>query len=137
VVTATLDTVGSPARSTWLRLLAVSPLLPVVAASFWSAAGWGLGADPFWKPAQPPLNVAEAAATGDLGEIVRLITLEQQNPNAEWPLRAGLDVGPATMTPMQAAIAARQNDAVAVLLRHGGIAPVLDGRSGRNDKAAP
>ena len=135
MVTATVERVGAPPRSTLLRLLAVSPLLPVVAASFWSAAGWVLGADPFWKPAEPPLNVAEAAATGDLGEIARLITLEQQNPNAEWPLRAGLDIGPATMTPLQAAIAAHQNDAVAVLLRHGAIAPDLDGRSG--DKATP
>jgi hypothetical protein len=98
------------------------PALLGLLASLAVVAGQLIGWSPFWPV--PEVNVAEAAAVSDAGEVVRLIVDEGQDPNRRWPVRSGI-VGqqPLMLTPLEAAIVIRREPLVPVLLRHGVVVP--------------
>jgi len=81
------------------------------------------GAHPFWR--FEPVNLAEAAALHDGGEVARLIA-EGQDPNGTYPVRAGyLSSEPASLTPIAAAIAARRGEIVTLLIDAGATPPAV------------
>ena len=107
--------------ATVLAVAAVAPLLLTFLASAWTVLGWAAGASPFWP--DPQMTLSEAAGIGNAGEVVRLITVEQQDPNRAWPVREGI-LGPSqTATPLEAAFAIRRIELIPVLLRHGAVVP--------------
>jgi hypothetical protein len=72
---------------------------------------------PFWL--WEPLNLAEAAALRDRGEVARLLA-EGQDPNATYRMRRGMVRDyQVQMTPMAAAVAARRDEIVQILLDGG------------------
>jgi len=72
---------------------------------------------PFWL--REPLNLAEAAALRDRGEVARLLA-EGQDPNATYSVRRGMVRDyPMQMTPMAAAVAVRRDEIVQILLDGG------------------
>jgi hypothetical protein len=72
---------------------------------------------PLWRP--PELNLAEAAAVRDAGEIVRLIEAAD-DPNEIREVRPGLLAAQAVrVTPLEAAVAAKDVEIARVLLVHG------------------
>jgi hypothetical protein len=125
----TLDTLPNgpevatrPARgASALVIAAVAPLLIVFPASVWVVIGWASGASPFWP--QPQMTMSEAAGLSNAGEVVRLITIEHQDPNRAWPVRQGILGDPQVVTPLEAAVAIRRIELVRVLLRHGVTVP--------------
>lgn len=63
-----------------------------------------------------PMNMSEAAAMRDGATIIRLID-EGEDPHAARPIAAGMLFGrPVTLTPLEAAIAARRAEVVDILL---------------------
>jgi hypothetical protein len=102
-------------------MTAVAPLLVTFLASSWVVLGWVAGGSPFWP--DPMLTLSEAAGVGNAGEVVRLITVEHQDPNRAWPVREGILGLPQTVTPLEAAVAIRRIELVRVLLRHGAVVP--------------
>jgi hypothetical protein len=75
------------------------------------------GAHPFWQ--WRPLTLSEAAAVRDAGEIGRLLELGN-DPNARYPLRAGILYDePSLLTPVQAARAAQRDEIVDLLVSAG------------------
>jgi hypothetical protein len=103
------------------RLLAICAAAPPLAAFAISAVivmtAPG-GAPPFWRGG--PLTLSEASALHDQGELVRLIAAGA-NPNAVYPLRAGI-VAARALTPLEAAVGARRAEMVDLLMRHGATA---------------
>jgi hypothetical protein len=90
-------------------LLALTRMLCLVLAV------WGI--HPFWLP--EPLNLAEAAALRDSGEVARLLS-EGKDPNATYRVRRGFIRDNAMdMTPIAAATAARRDEIVQLLLDAG------------------
>lgn len=104
-----------------LMLAPVAPLLFAFVGSLWVVLGWAAGASPFWP--DPALTLSEAAATGNAGEVVRLITIEDHDPNRAWPVRDGILGPPKTVTPLEAAVTLQRSDLFDVLLRHGAVVP--------------
>ena len=102
-------------------LIAVAPTLIAFAAAVWSVAGWASGAGPFWP--QPTLTLSEAAGLNNAGEVVRLITVEGQDPNRAWPVRDGILGDAKRVTPMEAAISIRRIELIRILMREGAIIP--------------
>jgi len=102
-------------------LVTTAPLLVTCLASTWIAIGWATGASPFWR--DPALTMSEAAALSNAGEIVRLITVERQDPNRAWPVREGILGAAQTLTPLEAAIAIRRAELIPVLLQYGATVP--------------
>jgi hypothetical protein len=103
-----------------LLLVAAAPaaLLALMRLVFLVLALWNV--HPFWR--WEPLNLAEAAALRDSGEVARLLA-EGENPNGTYRVRGGfLRDSPMEMTPMAAARAARR-DEIVQLLRDGGAMP--------------
>jgi hypothetical protein len=89
--------------------VAMLHLLMLVAAAF--------DLHPFWRT--HPLNLSEAAALHDAGEVVRLIE-QGQNPDAPQPVRAGvIDSTARVLTPFEAAVAEDRPEIIALLLRTG------------------
>ena len=73
---------------------------------------------PLWQ--QPELNLSEAAAVRDAAEIVRLIEELSEDPNAVREVRAGLLADQAIrVTPLEAAVAAKDVEIARVLLVNG------------------
>jgi hypothetical protein len=100
-----------------MLLVAMAPpaLLALTRIVFLVLAMWDL--HPFWR--WEPLNLAEAAALRDRGEVARLLA-EGVDPNAVYPVRGGiLRSHPTEMTPMAAATAARRDEIVQILLDGG------------------
>lgn len=100
-----------------LLLVAAAPaaLLALVRAVFLVLALWDL--HPFWL--WEPLNLAEAAALRDRGEVARLLS-EGQDPNATYRVRRGVVERYAVqVTPMAAALSARRDEIVQLLLEAG------------------
>jgi hypothetical protein len=100
-----------------MLLVAMIPaaLLALTRVIFLALALWGV--HPFWL--WEPLNLAEAAALRDRGEVARLLA-EGQDPNATYRVRRGLVRDyPMQMTPMAAAVAARRDEIVQILLDGG------------------
>jgi len=72
---------------------------------------------PMWP--HEPVNLAEAAGVHDESEVVRLIE-GGENPNARYPVRAGLIFGRAmSLTPLEAAVANEDPDMVVRLVAKG------------------
>ena len=100
-----------------MLLIATAPalLLGLIRVSFLVAALWDV--HPFWR--FHPLNLAEAAALRDRGEVARLLA-EGQDPNATYHVRRGmLPNNTAQATPMAAARAARRDDILQILVDSG------------------
>ena len=102
-------------------LAIAAPLLVTFAASTWITVGWASGAAPFWR--DPNLTMSEAAALSNAGEIVRLITVQRQDPNRAWPVREGILGAAQTLTPLEAAVAIRRAELIPVLLHYGAAVP--------------
>lgn len=84
-------------------------------AVFLVLAMWGL--HPFWQVES--LNLAEAAALRDRGEVARLVA-EGADPNATYSVRSGiLGRGAVQITPIGAARSARRDEVVELLLEVG------------------
>jgi hypothetical protein len=114
-------------------MLASLPAGILAIASFWwtVAALWGGG---LW-PAQR-VTLAEAVATHDEAEIVRLIGFGE-DPNGATSVRAGLlGARPARVTPLEAAVWSRDAEMLTLLLRNGAIVSDSELRALRclNDK---
>jgi len=72
---------------------------------------------PMWM--RPELNLSEAAAVRDLGEIVRLIGASE-NPDAPRDIRPGFLAATAVRaTPLEAAVASKDVESVRILLMNG------------------
>jgi hypothetical protein len=106
-----------------MLLVAMAPaaLLALARVVFLVLAVWGV--HPFWL--FEPLNLAEAAALRDRGEVARLLA-QGENPNATYRIRRGfIRDYPVEMTPMAAALAARRDEIVQILL-DAGATPLRD-----------
>ena len=100
-----------------LLLVAIAPaaLLALTRVAFLVMAVWDV--HPFWR--WEPLNLSEAAALRDRGEVARLLA-EGADPNATYRVRRGAVRSYAMeMTPMDAALAARRDEIVQLLLDGG------------------
>lgn len=100
-----------------LLLVAAAPaaLLALIRVVFLVLAVWDV--HPFWL--WEPLNLAEAAALRDRGEVARLLA-EGQDPNATYRVRRGMvDRYAVQVTPMAAALSARRDEIVQILLDAG------------------
>jgi hypothetical protein len=100
-----------------MLLVAMIPpaLLALTQVIFLILALWDV--HPFWL--REPLNLAEAAALRDRGEVARLLA-EGQDPNATYRVRRGmLRDYQVQMTPMAAAVAARRDEIVQLLVDGG------------------
>jgi hypothetical protein len=100
-----------------MLLVAMVPpaLLALTRVAFLILAVWGV--HPFWM--SEPLNLAEAAALRDRGEVARLLAAGA-DPNATYRVRRGYVRDYAMqMTPMAAAVAARREEIVQILLDGG------------------
>lgn len=110
-----------------MLLVAMVPaaLLALARVAFLMLAAWG--AHPFWT--WEPLNLAEAAALRDRGEVARLLA-EGSDPNATYRVRRGFVRDHAMrMTPMAAAVATRRDEIVQILLDAGATPPASDAES--------
>jgi hypothetical protein len=100
-----------------MLLVAMAPaaLLALARVVFLVLAIWDV--HPFWL--FEPLNLAEAAALRDRGEVARLLA-DGEDPNATYRVRRGIvREYPMQMTPMAAATAARRDEIVQILLDGG------------------
>jgi hypothetical protein len=100
-----------------MLLVAMLPpaLLALTRVVFLVLAIWDV--HPFWL--FEPLNLAEAAALRDRGEVARLLA-HGENPNATYRIRRGFARDyPVEMTPMAAALAARRDEIVQLLVDAG------------------
>lgn len=100
-----------------MLLVAAAPaaLLALTRVMFLVLAVWDV--HPFWL--WEPLNLAEAAALRDGGEVARLLA-EGEDPNATYRVRHGfVRERPMQMTPMAAALAAKRDEIVQLLLDGG------------------
>jgi hypothetical protein len=100
-----------------MLLVAMAPaaLLALARVVFLVLALWDV--HPFWL--SEPLNLSEAAALRDRGEVARLLAAGE-DPNATYQVRKGfLRDYPARMTPLDAARAARRDEIVQILLDAG------------------
>ena len=97
-----------------LLLVTLVPAAALAAARvvFLALSVWGL--HPFWLVES--LNLAEAAALRDRGEVARLVA-EGANPNATYSVRSGI-IGKSAVqiTPIEAARSARRDEVVQLLL---------------------
>jgi hypothetical protein len=76
------------------------------------------GLHPLWQ--RPELNLSEAAAVRDAAEIVRLIEERSEDPDTVREVRPGLLAEQAVrVTPLEAAVAARDVEIARVLLVNG------------------
>jgi hypothetical protein len=100
-----------------MLLVAMLPpaLLALTRVVFLVLAVWGV--HPFWL--YEPLNLAEAAALRDRGEVARLLAAGK-DPNATYRVRRGFVRDyPVAMTPMAAAMATRRDEIAQILLDAG------------------
>ena len=101
------------------RLLAICAAAPALAAIAVGAAivvtAAAGGPPPFWRGGS--LTLSEAAALHDQGELVRMIA-SGSDPNVVYPLRPGV-VAVSSLTPLEAAVAARRAEMVDLLMLHG------------------
>lgn len=107
-----------------LLLVAAAPaaFLALMRVVFLLLAVWDV--HPFWR--WEPLNLAEAAALRDSGEVARLLA-EGEDPNGTYRVRGGfVRESPIEMTPMAAAVAARRDEIVQLLLDSGARPPTPD-----------
>jgi hypothetical protein len=100
-----------------MLLVATAPVAVLAAARvvFLILAIWDL--HPFWL--WEPLNLSEAAALRDRGEVARLLA-EGQDPNAKYRVRRGFVRDYAMqLTPVEAARATRRDEIVEILVDAG------------------
>src|SRR5262245_8398653 len=102
------------------RRLMIITTLPIAAlavgrVAFLILALWDL--NPFWL--SEPLNLAEAAALRDAGEVSRLLA-DGSDPNATYQIRPGfIHHDESRMTPVEAARASRDDEIVQILVDAG------------------
>ncbi|HET9271098.1 MAG TPA: hypothetical protein VFO31_23140 [Vicinamibacterales bacterium] len=91
--------------------------LPGALVGLWSLGLCAMtvaGVNPYWT--QQPVNISEAAALRDAATVVNLIR-HGADPRQPYPVRAGaLFERAVTMTPLEAAVAARRAEVVDVIL---------------------
>ena len=99
------------------RLPTLGVVLPGALVALWSlglCAMTAIGANPYWAP--QPVNISEAAALRDAATVVRLIG-RGADPLEPHPVRAGALFDRAvTVTPLEAAVAARRAEVVDAIL---------------------
>jgi hypothetical protein len=108
--------------STWPRLAGWAAVLPALVLALLSAA-WNAGVPGggLWPP--DTVNLPEAIATRNSGEVLRLIALGA-DLNAAAPVRAGLLVEEDVLvTPVEAAIIVRRGEMLKLLLMYGAMIP--------------
>jgi hypothetical protein len=106
-------------RRLLLIVMLPAALLTVVRALFLVLAIWDI--HPFWL--WEPLNLAEAAALRDRGEVARLLA-EGHDPNATYRVRKGfLRDYSMMLTPIAAAQTARRDEIVELLVDAGARLP--------------
>jgi hypothetical protein len=100
-----------------VRLPATAVALPGALVAFWSlglCVATAVGANPFWR--EQPVNISEAAALRDSASVVRSIA-RGADPFAPHTVRAGaLFDRTVTLTPLEAAVAARRAEVVEAIL---------------------
>ena len=106
-------------HSVAVRAVALPPLaLGVVTVLFLALTLFG--ANPLWP--RTPLNPAEAVATGDEAEFVRLVQAGA-DPNARVVVRAGLrESVDVPMTPLEAAVDTQTAQILNTVLQYGAVA---------------
>jgi hypothetical protein len=99
------------------RLPTLACGLPGALVALWSLALCAMtlaGVNPYWT--QQPVNMSEAAALRDAATVVKLIR-HGADPRQPYPVRAGALFDRAvTITPLEAAVAARRAEVVDVIL---------------------
>lgn len=101
----------------WVRRLAFSAPLALVALTVVYLALAAGNANPFWR--SEPLNLSEAAALRDAGEVARLLEAGA-DPNATYEVRAGfLFTTARRLTPLEAARLAGRPEIVGLLRSDG------------------
>jgi hypothetical protein len=104
-----------------LLLAVAGPPLVLTLARLVMLAAALVGGHPFWQ--FRPMNLSEAAAVRDGGEIVRLIAAGH-DPNKAYPVRPGyLSSDTVTVTPVEAAMAVRRGEIVSLLIDEGATPP--------------
>ena len=110
------------ARHRYLRILESAIALPgvtFVAVTTVLLAAAALGQGPLWR--SEPLTLPEAAALHDDADVLLLIG-RGANPNSSGTIRPGLLTrDEIELTPLEAAVGARQEQTVEFLLQHGAV----------------
>jgi hypothetical protein len=100
-----------------LHLLVAAPVLLLAAAFVVMLTLSARGHHPLWRT--ETLNLSEAAALRDRGEVARLLAAGA-DPRAARPVRAGfLYQRPVTLTPAEAAVLADRPEILQLLLDYG------------------
>ena len=87
------------------------------------------GRDPIWAPM--PMTLSEAAASGNAGEVARLLA-EGHDPNGQYAVQAGLLTrGTVVVTPLEAADRTGRSEIAALIIRAGGNRDVIPGSGAR------
>jgi hypothetical protein len=98
----------------WTTVLAAAPAGALALAWLGLSGAAALWGNPLWRV--EPLNLAEAAALRDAGEVARLLK-GGAAPDALYPVRAGFLFRKATtLTPLDAATRAERPEIVQLLL---------------------
>jgi hypothetical protein len=109
--------VGRVRASTFAAVASAAPGCILAIASVVSLALAIVDAHPMWP--HEPLNISEAASVDDEAEVVRLIE-RGEDPDGRRPVRAGLLGGSSVhVTPLEAAVAAKNPSVIATLLANG------------------
>jgi len=104
-------------RPRWPLIVASGPVVCLALAWATLLVMGVFGANPVWRV--EPINLGEAAALRDRGEVARLLS-DGADPYATYVLRAGfLYQNPAQLTPLAAAVAANRPEIVQVLADSG------------------
>lgn len=115
---------GRMTRAGLPPVLAAGPAFVLAATTLVWLGMAAIGRHPFWS--YQPMTLSEAAALQHAGEIVRMLAAGA-DPNATYPVRAGILAPRAVVvTPLAAARAANSAEIAAVLTRGGAVPAAAD-----------